>query len=178
MSPRPAAAQPAARTATASSAPAQAGIDQQRFHPLSPEEEALWRLLSRLMLVAPRALENDLIRSSRLSFAEYHVLAYLSEQPGRSLRMSNLSDLSALSPSGMTRIVERLARQGLIDRQRSADDGRGQSAVLTDAGFARLREAWPHHLASVRGRVMDHLAGLDLQRLTAVFADIVEASEE
>ena len=145
--------------------------------PLSPDEEALWRLFSRVLLIAPRALEDDLIRSSRLSFAEYHVLAYLSEQPGRSLRMSNLSDLNALSPSGMTRLVERLARQGLINRRRSTDDGRGQIAVLTDAGFARLREAWPDHLASVRRRVMDHVTGLDLQTLTAAFADIAEASE-
>ena len=145
--------------------------------PLSPDEEALWRLFSRVLLIAPRALEDDLIRSSRLSFAEYHVLAYLSEQPERSLRMSNLSDLNALSPSGMTRLVERLARQGLINRRRSTDDGRGQIAVLTDAGFARLREAWPDHLASVRRRVMDHVTGLDLQTLTAAFADIAETSE-
>ncbi len=147
------------------------------IRPLSPDEEALWRLFSRVLLVAPRALEDDLIRSSRLSFAEYHVLAYLSEQPERSLRMSNLSDLNALSPSGMTRLVERLAHQGLIDRRRSADDGRGQVAVLTDVGFARLREAWPEHLASVRRRVMDHVTGLDLRTLTTAFADIAEASE-
>ncbi len=147
------------------------------IRPLSPDEEALWRLFSRVLLVAPRALEDDLIRSSRLSFAEYHVLAYLSEQPERSLRMSNLSDLNALSPSGMTRLVERLAHQGLIDRRRSADDGRGQIAVLTDVGFARLREAWPEHLASVRRRVMDHMTGLDLRTLTTAFADIAEASE-
>ncbi len=147
------------------------------IRPLSPDEEALWRLFSRVLLVAPRALEDDLIRSSRLSFAEYHVLAYLSEQPERSLRMSSLSDLNALSPSGMTRLVERLAHQGLIDRRRSADDGRGQIAVLTDVGFARLREAWPEHLASVRRRVMDHMTGLDLRTLTTAFADIAEASE-
>ncbi len=177
MSPRRAGAAPAA-TGTPSSPPARAATDQRSLHPLTSDEEALWRLFSRVMLVAPRVLENDLIRSSGLSFAEYHVLAYLSEQPGRSLRMSNLSDLSALSPSGMTRVVERLARQGLIDRQRSADDGRAQFAVLTDAGFARLREAWPDHLASVRRRVMDHLAGLDLQSVSAAFAGILEASEE
>ena len=154
---------------------ARSGRDQPQ--PLSPDEEALWRAFSRLMLVAPRALEADLIRSSRLNFAEYHVLAYLSEQPGRSLRMNSLSDLGALSPSGMTRVVERLARQGLIDRQRSADDGRGQVAVLTDAGLKRLQEAWPEHVVSVRRRVMDHLAGLDPKALTAAFNCIVEASE-
>ncbi len=145
--------------------------------PLTRDEQALWRAFSRVMLVAPRALEADLIRSSRLTFVEYHVLAYLSEQPGRSLRMNNLSDLNALSPSGMTRAVERLAREGLIDRRRSSDDGRGQVAVLTDAGLRRLQEAWPEHVVSVRRRVMDHLAGVDATALTAAFDRIVEASE-
>ena len=157
--------------------PGTASTEQPRVEPLSAAEEALWRAFTRVMLVAPRALETDLIRSSGLNFAEYHVLAYLSEQPGRSLRMSNLSGLSALSPSGMTRVVERLARQGLIDRRRSADDGRGQVAVLTEAGFRRLEEAWPEHLLSVRRRVMDQLAGLDVEALTAAFDGIVEASE-
>lgn len=75
-------------------------------------------------------------------------------------------------------MVERLARQGPDDHQRSADDGRSQLAVLTAAGVVRLQQTWPDHMGSVRRRVMDHLAGLDLQRLTAAFADIVEVSEE
>ena len=154
-----------------------ARTERPRPEPLSPEEEALWRAFSRVLLVVPRALEADLVRSSRLNFAEYHVLAYLSEQPGRSLRMSDLSGLSALSPSGMTRVVERLARQGLIDRRRSADDGRGQVAVLNDAGLERLQQAWPDHLESVRRRVMDQLADVDPKALTAAFDGMVEACE-
>ncbi len=163
-------------TGTPTHDPGMGQVGRHQPQPLSPDEEALWRAFSRVMLVAPRALEADLIRSSRLNFAEYHVLAYLSEQPGRSLRMSNLSGLGALSPSGMTRVVERLARQGLIDRRRCADDGRGQVAVLTDAGLKRLEEAWPEHVVSVRRRVMDHLAGVDPQALTAASECIVEAS--
>ena len=146
--------------------------------PLSADEEEVWRAFSRVMLVAPRAVEADLLETSRLNFAEYHVLAYLSQQPDRTLRMSNLSELGALSPSGMTRVVERLARQGLIDRRRSPDDGRGQIAVLTADGMQRLRAAWPDHLRSVRARVMDHLDGLDREALLAALTAIVEACEQ
>jgi DNA-binding MarR family transcriptional regulator len=127
------------------------------------------------MLLAPKALEADLLATSRLNFAEYHVLAYLSEQPDRTLRMSNLSLLNALSPSGMTRVVERLARQGLIERRRSADDGRGQVAVLTAEGMRRLEAAWPAHLASVRARVMDHLDTLDPRALLSALDAVVAA---
>jgi DNA-binding MarR family transcriptional regulator len=135
--------------------------EEGRLRPLSPEEEALWRAFSRVFLLAHRALEADLLRHSRLNYAEYYVLVYLAEQPDRTMRMSSLSDLNALSPSGMTRVVERLARQGLIDRQRSAVDGRGQVAVLTPEGMERLEAAWPKHLASVRTRVLDHVDALD-----------------
>ncbi len=142
-----------------------AATEQQKPKPLTAEEEVLWRAFSRVILLAPRALEADLLRTSRLNYAEYYVLVYLSEQPDRTLRMSNLSDLNALSPSGMTRVVDRLARQGLLERQRSADDGRGQVAVLTTEGMHRLETAWPAHLASVRARVLDHLNTIDPRAL-------------
>ncbi len=149
-----------------------AATDQPKPKPLTADEEAVWRAFSRVLLLAPRALEADLLETSRLNYAEYYVLVYLSEQADQTLRMSNLSDLNALSPSGMTRVVERLARQGLIERKRSADDGRGQVAVLTGEGMRRLQSAWPHHLASVRARVLDHLRDLDprllLQALDAI----------
>jgi DNA-binding MarR family transcriptional regulator len=154
-----------------------ATTERQEPRPLTAEEEAVWRAFARVLLVVPRVIESDLVEASRLNFAEYHVLAYLSEQPDRSLRMTNLSALGALSPSGMTRVVERLARQGLIERKRSSDDGRGQVAVLTAAGLERLEAAWPDHLRSVRARVMDHLDRLDPAALLDVLTTIVAASE-
>ena len=51
----------------------------------------------------------------------------------------------------------------------TTDDARGSNAVLTDKGLARLREAWPAHLASVRRHIFDHLEGLDLAKLAAAF---------
>src|SRR4051794_1940286 len=72
--------------------------------------------------------------------------------------MSDLADAAALSLSGMTRIINRLQDLGLVQREQCAEDGRGRRAVrtvLTDAGFERLREAWPAHLAGVRRHVTD-----------------------
>jgi DNA-binding MarR family transcriptional regulator len=92
---------------------------------------------------------------------------YLSEAPGRNLRMSDLASACALSLSGMSRIVSRLEAQGLVERERVSGDGRGLNAVLTDAGLGRLRRAWPTHLASVRRHMMDHLSELDLPAVTA-----------
>ncbi|GAB3015007.1 MarR family winged helix-turn-helix transcriptional regulator [Streptomyces pseudoechinosporeus] len=133
-----------------------------RTTPLDADEEAAWRAFARAVLVVPRVLDADLLTGCGLSLVEYIVLVNLSEAPGRAMRMNELATESVLSTSGTTRLVERMARQGLVERRPAETDGRGLMAVLTDAGLRRLEEAYPHALASVRNNVMDHLAGLDL----------------
>jgi DNA-binding MarR family transcriptional regulator len=135
--------------------------------PLTAEEEAFLRAFARAILTVPRAFDADLLREQRMSLSEYSALMHLSEAPGRRLRMSDLAGAGALSLSGMTRIVNRLEGQGLVDRERSCSDGRGWNAVLTDAGLERLRQAWPTHLASVRRHVFDHLNDADSPAFTA-----------
>jgi DNA-binding MarR family transcriptional regulator len=138
---------------------------EQSLHPLSPHEEALLRELGRVMIVLPRVIDTDMMREQRLPLSEYTTLMHLSEAPNRRLRMSELAATANLSLSGMTRIVTRLENQGLIERTRCDEDARGWNAVLTDAGLARLEEAWPAHLASARRHVFDHLEGTDLIQL-------------
>jgi len=139
--------------------------------PLSAEEEAAWRAFARAVLIVPRVLDADLMESQGLHVTEYMVLMNLSEAPEYSLRMNELANFVSISVSGLTRAVERLERQGLVERVRSAKDGRGQVAVLTRSGLACLKKAWPVHLASVRRHVMDHFQGLDL----VAFAEAVTA---
>lgn len=146
--------------------------DERAVTPLTPEEEAAWRALGRAVLVIPRVLDADLLESQGLNMTEYSVLMNLSEAPERSLRMSELANYVSITVSGMSRVVERLSRQGLVERVRAESDGRGQVAVLTPAGLARLEQAWPAHLASVRCHVMDHLRGIDLAAFTAAVAEI------
>ncbi len=143
--------------------------------PLTPEEEAAWRALGRAVLVIPRVLDADLLASQGLGMTEYSVLMNLSEAPDRSLRMSELANYVSISVSGLTRVVERLSRQGLVERVRAESDRRGQVAVLTPAGLERLERAWPTHLASVRHHVMDHLRGLDLAAVAEAFSSIARA---
>lgn len=135
--------------------------------PLTRAEEAFLRAFARALMVVPRALDADLLHEQGLPQSEYFVLMHLSEAPDRRLRMSELAAAAALSLSGMTRIVSKLESEGLVQRERCVVDSRGWHAVLTDAGLARLREAWPTHLASVRRHVFAPLAGLDLTDLTA-----------
>ncbi|WP_329136976.1 MarR family transcriptional regulator [Streptomyces sp. NBC_01476] len=136
--------------------------------PMNPDEEAFLRALGRVMTLLPRAIDADMMRDRQMPLSEYTALMNLSEAPGRQMRMNELATACMLSLSGMTRVVTRLESRGLAERVKCDEDARGLNAVLTDAGLARLREAWPAHLASVRRHVMDHLEGADLAAFTAV----------
>ncbi|BCL18069.1 MarR family winged helix-turn-helix transcriptional regulator [Micromonospora sagamiensis] len=138
-----------------------------RQGPLTADEEAFLRAFARTIITVPRAFDADLLREQGMSMSEYTVLRLLSEAPDRRLRMNDLATAGALSLSGTSRIVDRLEAQSLVRRQRCPSDRRGYHAVLTDAGFDRLRQAWPVHLASVRRHVFDHLPTADLAAFTA-----------
>ena len=97
----------------------------------------------RAVITVPRALDADLLRWQGMSLSEYNALMNLSKAPGQRLRMGDLTAACALSISGMTRIVTRLAEQDLMRRERSPDDGRGQNAVLTDRGLQRNARPGP-----------------------------------
>src|SRR5438094_8901971 len=142
--------------------------------PLNAEEEAFLRAFGRAILTVPRALDADLLREQGMAMSEYSALMFLSEAPGLRLRMGDLALASALSLSGMSRIVDRLEARGLVRRERCSSDARGWEAVLTKDGLDRLQQVWPTHLASVRRHVIDHVQSLDLPAVTAAlqrFAD-------
>jgi len=143
--------------------------------PLTAAEERAWRAFARALVTVPRALDADLERAQNMSLGEYMVLMNLSEACDRSLRMSEIAARGGLSPSRISRVVESLVAEGLVRRDRSAKDGRVQIAVLTDAGFARLRAVYPIHLASVRRNVVDHLDGVDLDALARAAARFAPA---
>ncbi|MFJ4466590.1 MarR family winged helix-turn-helix transcriptional regulator [Streptomyces sp. NPDC089424] len=145
---------------------------ERELRPLTPDEEAVVRSLGRIVYSLPRALDADMLREQRLSLTEYLALVNLSEAPERQLRMGDLAEACEMSLSGMTRLASRLESQGLIRRVRSEQDARGWNALLTDAGFARLEEAYPTNLASVRRHFLDHLTELDLGKLAAALRNI------
>jgi DNA-binding MarR family transcriptional regulator len=146
--------------------------------PLTRAEAAFWRSFMRALVVVPRVLDDDLDRAERLSLNQYGVLMFLSEAEGWRMRIGHLAERTCLTISGMTRLVSRLAEDGLVERRRCDDDGRGFDAVLTQRGFERLQRAYPAHLASARRRVIDHLGSFDLEALSAAFMGIGEANYE
>jgi MarR family transcriptional regulator, 2-MHQ and catechol-resistance regulon repressor len=94
----------------------------------------------------------------RLSPVEFEVLMRLARSPGRRLRMTDLAGQTTLSTSGVTRVVDRMDRDGLVCREACSNDRRSSYAVITDAGLARLDEVLPGHLALVQQWFIGQLA--------------------
>ena len=135
--------------------------------PLDEREMSAWHALIRAHARVVRRLEAELEAEQGLSLPAYEVLAHLSEAPEHRLRMSELAAFAILTPSGLTRLVDKLVREGLVARERCATDARVVYAVLTADGLRRLTAAYPTHLRGVRQHLIDHL---DREQLTALAA--------
>jgi DNA-binding MarR family transcriptional regulator len=132
---------------------------------LTAAEVASWLSVVRLMTWLPWSIDQQLRRDSDLGMVEYQVLARLSNQPARTLRMSLLADLANASLSRLSHLVTRLEARGLVRREPDPADGRFTNAILTDEGFRALAKAAPGHVAHVRSLVIDVLSPEQLRRL-------------
>jgi len=130
---------------------------------LKPAELRAWRAFLDAQASLMRRLGADLIKEEAMSLPEYDVLVQLGFAPDGRLRMNELSDRVRLSPSGLTRLVDRLVQGGLVKRGRCASDRRGSYAILTSAGRVRLRRASPVHLRGIREHFSRHLSPAQLE---------------
>jgi DNA-binding MarR family transcriptional regulator len=137
----------------------------------APEQKA-WRALVGATGALMATLDGELQSAHRMSLAEYEVLVALSESAERRLRMTDLATTLHLSPSGLTRRLDVLARRGWVTRERCPSDRRGTFAVLTDEGFAQLEIAAPTHVRGVREHLIDRLSPRQLSNLAGALGPI------
>jgi DNA-binding MarR family transcriptional regulator len=138
---------------------------------LDPQEHHAWRSYLAASRLLGAQLERELQRDSQMPHTYYEILVQLSETPGRTLRMS---DLSESSRSRLSHAVARLEKVGWVRRESCPTDRRGAFAVLTDAGFAALEAAAPAHVESVRRHLFDRLTREQIDQLAAICDAITE----
>ena len=138
----------------------------------TPVELAAWRGLLRSHAALVRDLDAELRAQHDLSLHEYEVLLTLTAAPDGRMRMSELATAVVLSQSGLTRLVDRLVRDGSVARARCEGDRRGLNAELTDAGRRRYGKARVTHLADVRSRFLSHFSEAELEILGAFWERI------
>jgi DNA-binding MarR family transcriptional regulator len=143
--------------------------------PLTEDEQRAWRTFIESSWALHTVLEDDLRAKTGLSMNDYHVLVHLSEAPGHRLRMGELAAALWFSPSRVTYQINSMVKRGLVVKQPCPEDGRGQEAVLTDAGLTALEAAAPLHLITVRDRFIDRLDPDELEIVHRVFEKVRKA---
>ena len=145
-----------------------------KLSPLTPTEMAAWTGMLRANARVLRRLDRELEDECGLSLAQYDVLVQLARAPERRLRMTDLAEQVILSRSGLTRLVDRLASLGLVERRSCESDARVTYAVLTRAGLARLRTAAVVHLRGVREHVTSRLDVRQQEALAEAMARLLD----
>lgn len=125
--------------------------------PLDDASMDAWFGFLRTHAAVVRELDVEMQAAHDLSLTQYEVLLLLARSPNGSLRLSDLAHGALLSLSGLSRLVDRLAAMGLVERAQCPDDRRSSLACLTPAGHKKFREARPTHLEGVRRLFIDRL---------------------
>jgi DNA-binding MarR family transcriptional regulator len=122
---------------------------------LTETELRAWQALLHAHHHVTRKLDAELRQEHGLSFGDYDVLLRLARASEGCLRMTELADRVLLSPSGLTRVVDRLVKDGVVRRDRFEGDARVMLVGLTDDGRRLLRRAARTHLRGIR----EHFTG-------------------
>jgi DNA-binding MarR family transcriptional regulator len=124
-----------------------------------------WRGLLRAHACLSKRLDAALDQAHGLPLTSYEVLDRLEDSSGGRMRMCDLAEQAQLSRSGLTRLVDRLEREQLLERCSCDHDARGSFACLTATGRERLGEARVTHLAVVRDQFFSRFSELELSLL-------------
>src|SRR3989442_9361461 len=120
---------------------------------LTDAEIRAWGGSVRFATAVLRALDEALVAARRISVKEFEVLITLFNAPEGRLRMTELAERALLTPSGLTHLVTRLERDGLVRRSVDEADHRSFFATLTRGGHRRLRESRPTHNEVIRAHL-------------------------
>lgn len=143
---------------------------------LSSAEEGAWSGFLRGHAKIVRKLDAELRQAHGLPLSSYEVLLHLSWAPGHRMRMGELAESVLLTLSGVTRLVGRLEREGLVRREPCPEDRRGAYAILTEAGLDRLGEAHPTHLSGVHRLFLEHFSKVELKTMAEYWRRVLRGA--
>jgi DNA-binding MarR family transcriptional regulator len=131
-----------------------------------------WRSLQMAHAALAKRVDAELERTHGLPLTSYEVLHRLVESPGGRMRMCDLAEQSQLSRSGLTRLADRLEKEGLLERCSCEHDARGSYACLTELGRERFHAACATHQAVVREQFLSRFSPGELRALADMWERI------
>ncbi len=144
--------------------------------PFTAGEFGAWRGMLRVHTAVFRELERALLADHGFGVDAYGVLVTLVGAPSGRLAIGELGERRNLSPSGVSRSVDRLAKIGLVERSPNPKDGRSLLVGLTPEGILRLRAAQLTHHAVVRRMLLGRLSERNLERLGELWEKAIPGS--
>ena len=126
-------------------------------------------------LAVTRAMDRDAEVGGRLLFSEHHILATLDQGSPGGIRPTDLAERAGLTKSGLTRAIDRLESQRLIERRACPSDARGQLIVMTGQGKRVLKRSAPEHFRSIARNFADHLTDREVEVLTTALERVAAA---
>lgn len=137
---------------------------------------AAWRAFLNAHAAVIHMIEEDLAHAQRVPLSSYDVLLTLSEASDHRLRMHEIAEQVVLSRSGLTRLIDRLEKEGFLYRERCGEDRRGAYAVLSDKGLEALRQAWPVYARGIQKNFASLLSDEEVKILTQALERVNEAA--
>ena len=138
---------------------------------LTPAEMLAWRGFITTSTDLVNLIAKDLAPYG-LDGGDYQLLAMLSEAPDQKLKMCDLAERLRLSRSGLTRRIDGVLKAKYVSQVRDNQDGRVVFAHLTKKGFDLIKKVAPHHLESVRSRMIDLLSPAEIRAFGSGFEKI------
>src|SRR5215217_1292565 len=145
---------------------------------LSSEEHVVWAGFLQTQAALAREMDADLRATHGLPLTDFQILRWLANRPCEGMRMAALADTVLLSPSGLSRAVERLEKRGLVQRIPCTEDRRGAYAALTESGSDLVRTAGATHAAGIRRRFLDRLTSQETLLLTTIWDRLLVDSQQ
>jgi DNA-binding MarR family transcriptional regulator len=140
-------------------------------------ELAAWRSFIKSYGRIIESIEHDLAEHGRVPLTSYDVLIALFEAPEHKLRLGDLTQKVVITKSGVTRLLDRLEREGLVVREKSGEDRRGTYAKLTSEGELQLRKAWPVYAQGIKKYFAANLSEEQINHLIQAFRTIQEGRD-
>jgi MarR family transcriptional regulator, 2-MHQ and catechol-resistance regulon repressor len=141
-----------------------------------PSTDAFGSLLGAYATLS-RELSASLVATHGLTINDYGCLLLLSRAGEQGMRRIDLATQLQLSPSGITRLLDRLEDQGFVGKGECKEDARVSYAILTEAGLEKLKEAAPDHIEDIDRRLRAVLSEEEMRTLHDLLTRVSEDGE-
>src|SRR3954463_15844959 len=145
--------------------------------PLEPEQLDVWRAFLNAHAHVTRAIGRDLAAAGLPDLGWYDLLWTLYRAPQRRLRVNQLAREVVLSPTAMSRFVDRAEKAGVVRREPDPEDRRALQVAITDAGVELLRAMWPVYERGIEEHFAAHL-GASPARLRRLLERVGESARQ